>query len=487
MVKFVFHGENDPSWNGVTEAVVEQLREKGKEVYVIDVCNFSYPRFKPVAEKLVTFFSGTDLSPFARPKSPVWDESIMRQSQSNALRELTVEEEIKIRMSIKSLAMSVFSDYRPERHWLLFPALFRQQLRLSRELFSLVMERAQSFEDVSHFVIPNGRFPYQMTLQIAARRLGVPVLFFERGFSAGWKYYLGELSPHDRVGWQEESRKVNWPEPSSVRRKTLEWLESRKNPGASENVFNKNWETYQVSSNKKTDTKLLDSTVFFTSSQDEFLSMESWEGFGWKDQYEAFAAFASQVKGDKILRIHPNFLNKALGHSLDELQRIFWFMRQINDIQVIWPDQPKNSYELIDRCSRVVVYGSTIGLEASSSGKSVWTAGNSLYDLEADIRIFRQDSQVDDKFFEPWVVDSEPALQVADFLLENDRELIVKAPTWGSDSVPILVRAVKFLNNGLNIYLLIVVQSFISKALNSVLVKLARTFGRIRFNSRSVL
>lgn len=475
MLKIVFHGENDPSWNGVTEAVAKQLREEGHEVLVINVSDFSYPNLKPLSTKLQALFARTDLARFMAPHSQVWEESIKHTTSIDLLNQIQVDDEIKIRAAIKSLAMSVFGDYRPERHLLLFPLIARQQLKFSRELFSLVVERTKSLGKISELVIPNGRFPYQMTLQLAARKLGVPVLFFERGFSSGWKYYLGGLSPHDRVGWQLGSRKAIWREPALVRCKTMNWLESRKNPSAAENVFNRNWESYHLVDDGKRHPTVHDSTVFFTSSQDEFLSMEGWEGFGWRDQYEAFAAFAGQVSGEKVLRIHPNFLNKAFGNSLDELRRIFWFRSKVKGAQIIWPDESRNSYELLDNCSRVVVYGSTIGLEASCSGKSVWTAGNSLYDLEADIRIFRPKTLFDAKFFEPWVVNSEPALRVADFLINNDRDLVVTGPTWESDSVPFLVRAIKFLSNGLNSYLVVVAKSLISRALVSALVICART------------
>jgi hypothetical protein len=126
----------------------------------------------------------------------------------------------------------------------------------------------------------------------------------------------------------------------------------------------------------------------------------------------------------------------------------------------------------------VVVYGSTIGLEASCSSKSVWTAGNALYDLEADVRIFSPGVPYQKEYFEPWGVDPEPALRVVDFLIGNDRDLKVNAPSWGPGSVPLFIRVIKFLGNGLNSYFLVVAKGLVSKALVSLILKAVRAYSR---------
>jgi hypothetical protein len=215
------------------------------------------------------------------------------------------------------------------------------------------------------------------------------------------------------------------------------------------------------------------SVAFFTSSQDEFLELDGWEGFGWKDQYQAFSEFAKRVRGRKVLRIHPNFVNKSFGHSLSELRRVIWLLNSHIEIVPVCPTDKINSYELLELAERVFVYGSTVGLEASAFSKCVWNSMSSVYDVHADIRNFRPLDNHTSSFFEPWPVDSSRSLEIIQTMIDSDVQYSegVVPPDWSPSAVPLSLRAYNLLLIGSISYLLTLIQKSLSTAVNKALIR----------------
>jgi hypothetical protein len=59
--------------------------------------------------------------------------------------------------------------------------------------------------------------------------------------------------------------------------------------------------------------------------------------------------------------------------------------RKHPSLRIIWHDEQVNSYSLVNDTDVIVVWDSTIGLEASGRGKPVWELAASYYDLYADV------------------------------------------------------------------------------------------------------
>lgn len=100
--------------------------------------------------------------------------------------------------------------------------------------------------------------------------------------------------------------------------------------------------------------------------------------FEWLDQVIATAARYPETLF--VIRAHPDEMRK--GKSSQE-SVVSWAavkdLKNLPNVRLIGPDETLSSYELIQRSKFVMVYNSSIGLEASLLGKPVLCAGNARY------------------------------------------------------------------------------------------------------------
>lgn len=130
--------------------------------------------------------------------------------------------------------------------------------------------------------------------------------------------------------------------------------------------------------------------TFFNSSIDEFASVPSWEKFIYifEDEVDAITTICNYYKEDSskhfILRIHPNlkFLRNKQIKALEKL-------KLIKNLTVYAPESSIFSYQLIDKSDCVIVFGSTIGVEACYWGKPSISLGKSLYE-QLDVAYYPQ-------------------------------------------------------------------------------------------------
>lgn len=119
--------------------------------------------------------------------------------------------------------------------------------------------------------------------------------------------------------------------------------------------------------------------VIFNSSEDEFAAV----GSEYKEKL-----FASQIEGIKFLlevsksnkeihfylRIHPNLACITYKYHLDLLK-----FAEYDNCSVIAASSDISTYTLIENVEKVIVFGSTVGLESSYWGKPVILLGASFY------------------------------------------------------------------------------------------------------------
>ena len=115
--------------------------------------------------------------------------------------------------------------------------------------------------------------------------------------------------------------------------------------------------------------------VFFVSSQNELFSIQE----NVKDlpfgQVEAIKRIMEEFPEIHCnVRIHPNLagVDKRFVDNLSNLE-------QIKGVTVIAPESPVNSYALVNAADLVLVYGSTIGVEAAFQKKPVISVAKSHY------------------------------------------------------------------------------------------------------------
>lgn len=100
----------------------------------------------------------------------------------------------------------------------------------------------------------------------------------------------------------------------------------------------------------------------------------------WEWLKETIAFFNSKTQYQLIVRIHP----AEIRLPFHETQRIENLIREsfpiLNDsIKIIKAESPASSYTLIELSDKILVYTSTLGLEAAYTGKEVITAAKTHY------------------------------------------------------------------------------------------------------------
>lgn len=248
-------------------------------------------------------------------------------------------------------------------------------------------------------IIFNGRFASVKGAVLAANHLSKPIFFHERGCSAE-KFTLRDYQPHDRIRIQADIRE-QWAQvkcnPSALgiadnffvsqrAGKEQGWTSFKEfmTPGASGSLIS---QARARSSSKKG--RLI---CFFSSSEDEYVSTEGVfesSGFEWKGQDEACCALAKAA--DKyghslVIRNHPHLQYKS------DVDRAKWdnleFLDDHRNITLIKSDSFVDTYELVDACDLVVVYGSTVGIEAVYWNKPVVIMSDTLYD-EIGVSVYK--------------------------------------------------------------------------------------------------
>lgn len=461
-------GERDVSWESLNAEVLKRLLCQHDEVAVLDLSHLSFPKFvtppRWVRKKWHTseddglqniWHTSNQFQPGAVPNF-IHDPGLA----------LSVHELDVIENSALSLSVSLLGSEAPYlSHPLSSFIIRRLSLRRSSNALAKTALAIQQFTpDV--VVIPNGRLPYQKGAQLAALRLNTKVMFYEHGIFRTDHFYFSDRQSHDRLGNQAHAQKAQVGRVELVN--ALAWLSIRRNPLGGLNQYASTWK----GSEPLIQRSLSLSAALFTSSADESVGLEGWSGHGWRDQYEAFDFFLKRVKGESVLRVHPNFLNKSFSTARMELSRLSWLCRKHPDLKVVLPNDPINSYDLVETTERVVVYGSTIGLEAHCIGKSVWNAGNAIYDSTVQVRTLKPNEDYPADYFSPWDVDkSEAIVDLAKLMtLETSYPDQPQGNREWYSKVPAVIRLINLIRSNSHTYVWALFLSWASKKMNRFIV-----------------
>jgi hypothetical protein len=230
----------------------------------------------------------------------------------------------------------------------------------------------ESLREISEVWICNGRPFHERVAREICQRLNKKIRYYEIGGEGTIpkRWILHSKSPHDRTGHQEEIENL-------AREKGLDyevinqWIDSRRNPR--ENPF------YHEKDPKRSLQLTEPFIVFFSSSEDEVAAISSDWKSAWKDQINALHAlmevFESQDEYQLVVRVHPNQANK----SKSDQKRWESFQTQ-GKTTVYSQDSLVDSYELLDRAHAVIVYQSTLGVEAAVMGKKLAFLAPTRYD-----------------------------------------------------------------------------------------------------------
>ena len=139
------------------------------------------------------------------------------------------------------------------------------------------------------------------------------------------------------------------------------------------------WETLRASIGLSTGQKLV---TLFTSSDDEAGVSDAWkpviiDQMAWVSRVMAYLGDKPEFK--LVVRIHPNTAG-VVGENRQFLDRLAELMEGAPDnVHFVMPGDKVNSYQLIDMSSAVLVYFSSLGLEAPFAGKQTLIASKGLF------------------------------------------------------------------------------------------------------------
>lgn len=257
-----------------------------------------------------------------------------------------------------------------------FDKLLAQQV-----LLTLVIDKLQSKYKFNKFIFHNGRFAQYKPLLNIAQRDNIDFLCTESQKDA-WghikkNYFLNDI-PHS-ITTNTKRYEETWEKANGIERHSLghEFFLRKKNAQSTGD------KVYTIAQQKGLLVNSWDSSkdniVIFNSSEDEFCAISK--------NYDKDKFFSTQLEGIKIilthykndetkqfyLRIHPNLAGIPYKYHTDLLKLNF------PNLKVIPSKSPVSTYTLIDNADKIIVFGSTVGIEAVYWKKPVICLGPAFY------------------------------------------------------------------------------------------------------------
>ena len=230
-------------------------------------------------------------------------------------------------------------------------------------------------------IIFNGRMtPLRPVLRLT-QPLGIQTYIHERSGVLNQYCLTPNIYPHDLNFMKQEIELTYANSALSDNKKleiAMEWFEERSNnhPQA--------WISFTDKQNKDLLPQSFNNRniniAIFNSSEDELMSIQGWENPFYENQndgiYQIVNAFKDISRLRFFLRMHPNL--NAINNS--QTQFIQNNLSQLSNLEIIEPDSPISTYNLVSNCDIVITFGSTVGIEAVYQGKPSILMGRALYE-----------------------------------------------------------------------------------------------------------
>lgn len=370
---------DDPSWLSLNLAIAKYVRSTEGDFDVLDVRDIDFLGFSirrsPSNASNKDFLRRLQLGPADQVLIP----KNTRRSRGRPTPSWLIQ-------SSESALFSHLKTPHPRKNSLLFLEIKRRFEKGALSIYDYCWDRFSRNHYCKVFV-PNGRFPTQAAVVEAAKQFKISVVFWERGVSAD-TMYLGNKPPQDFYAKREFHESFT---PSKKQLLTAkEWLTRRTNlmPGGdqfSTNLFSKGFDSSR-SFQEEEEPRQHSQLSFFTSSQDEYWALGGlWPKTDWENQYSAFNRIISAANKPQALRptvrMHPNTIGKSPLYVMSEVRSISKLKDLHPDLRIIWPHQSENSYDLALKSEWVLVWNSTVGIEAMFLGCNVRHLAESSFPL----------------------------------------------------------------------------------------------------------
>lgn len=248
-------------------------------------------------------------------------------------------------------------------------------LQSSLLVYNAVMKIIES-HNPDRFYIFNGRFAEVRPAVRACEQKNIPFFTHERGGSI-YSYSLFENSmPHSLKYIKKEILTACQEFDEKKRAIGKKWFIERMH-GLDQSwlSYTKDQEAQRLPVNFNQNKRNI---AIFNSSLDEYESFKEWQPPFYSNENEGIFLILNSFKEDIsthfYLRIHPNL------KDLDNTQ--IRFLKQLNfeNLTIIWPDDPVDTYALASASDVVLTFTSTMGIESCFLGKPVILAGRSIYE-----------------------------------------------------------------------------------------------------------
>ena len=242
----------------------------------------------------------------------------------------------------------------------------------------------------------NGRFSTSWPIVSLCKKINLSFFTHDRGGKMGKFLLVKNTILHDFSYFNDEIEKV-WTEGDDSKYNTGSsfYLERR-------NRIVQGWYSFTKSQIKnslpESFSKNRKNIAIFNSTIEEYAAVKGWEKFLYiyDNEIDAIKSILTLFKNDDnkhfYLRVHPNLkgFNNTQTNDLHNLGKEF------NNIEIIEPESPVDTYALLENSDIIIVLGSTVGIEAAYWGKPVIQLGLSLYNHLNSVYITRSIDQLED-------------------------------------------------------------------------------------------
>lgn len=234
------------------------------------------------------------------------------------------------------------------------------------------IERLHQKEHFDLIVFHNGRFAQFKPFLEFAKLHGIDYIATEQRLSKGifLKDYFYNNIPHD-IGYIANNVLKNWDKGDPKTREEIgrSFFEKRKKGVyAGDKIYTKDQHAGEMPENWD-DT--IENIAIFNSSEDEFLAVsKDYDSYlMFPNQYVALKTLFDHYKGDKTkhfwLRIHPNLKDVPYKSHLA------LYELKYDNVTIIPASSSISSYAILDNSDKVIIFDSTMGVEAAYWGKPV--------------------------------------------------------------------------------------------------------------------
>jgi capsular polysaccharide biosynthesis protein len=260
-----------------------------------------------------------------------------------------------------------------------FKSDVHRELRATYYAYNMVKAVLKEIKpDMTYFF--NGRLSKPKAFGLACKDLGYDFYTHERAGIKGKYITRKNTFPHDIFLVQDEIEEFwNNADPEERMKIGKLWFSERR-----EGV-EQSWYSYTHEQKKDLLPEGFDenekNVVIFNSTMEESYTLPEFQILDfYPDEINGITQIMESFKNSNeihfYLRVHPN-LKKYDNTQTRSYREIG---SKYSNITVIPPDSPVNSYALLDKADIVVIFGSTIGLEACYSGKPVILGAQTAYD-----------------------------------------------------------------------------------------------------------